>query len=93
MKKLLLLFCGLSLLIGLISGYFTSEVKYYYLDETKQEITFVKYNEIMYSHSIRLVGDPNLILKQKDYNIENAILFSLGSFAVFCIVSYFVKRN
>ena len=93
MKKLLLLFCGLSLLIGLIIGYLTSTIKYYYLDETKQEITSVKYNEIMHSHSVRLVGDSNLLLKEKEYNLENAILFSLGSFAVFCIVSYFIKRN
>ena len=95
MKKLLLLFCGLSLLIGLFSGYFTSEFKYFYLDidEPKQEITFAKYNEIMHSHSFRFIGDPNALKKEKEYNIENAIIIGIGSFAVFCILSYFTKRN
>lgn len=90
MTNKILLSVGLALIIGVLSGYYFSEEKYYYMipTEPKREIPEAAYEDL-------LKGDYSKWVKiEKEFNQTNAIAISIGSFGVFLIIgSFFKKKN
>jgi hypothetical protein len=96
MKRIISFIFGLSLLIGLLTGYLTSENKYYYiaLDSPKSEVTYGHYQRYMKEAT----KDYNLGFKvEKIYNTQNAILFGLSALGgltiIFSLINFSKKES
>ena len=72
---------GISLLLGVITGYITSQQKYYYLslDGPKREITKGIYDEIKNSYS------HGYFKKESAYNFKMANIIGLSIFGIFLV--------
>ena len=97
MKKVLLLIFGISLIVGLITGYLTSETKYFFMDSDvpKVEITQKNYkyyndddnNRYFTTDMSRFTNSENV------FNIQNAIIGGLLVMGILFIFSFFYFRK
>ncbi|MFC4232283.1 hypothetical protein ACFOW1_10300 [Parasediminibacterium paludis] len=95
MRKIFIVIFGVSLLIGLLSGYMSAKTKYFYLSPSKpkREITYETY-KMYFDKTINWESDYTKFLTiEKVYNTQNATLFGLTSLGVLLIVSYFIPQS
>lgn len=82
MVRQLFIILGVSILLGITAGYITSQEKYffYHIEHSKNEITKETFDEFQ-SNDYKTYTK-----KEMEYNIKNALIFGLASFAVLCIL-------
>ena len=96
MKKILLLIFGISINTGIISGYFTAQTKYFYMNYKvpKTEITQASYK---FYNKKDYYGNTNeeaeFTLVENVFNTQNAILAGLSSMGLLFTFLYFRKLN
>lgn len=92
MVRRILLAFGVSLLIGIAIGFFTSEDKYFIMlpKEPKREITYENYLHLKCNIN---GGYSQYIQEVESYNAMNAMLFGLTAFGLFSVFLSFAKKK
>lgn len=97
MKKILLLIFGISIIVGLISGYLTTETKYYFMSSqvSKIEITQANYKFYNDDDNNQFYGEDmsRFTLSENVFNKQNAIIGGLSAMGLLFIFSFFSFRK
>jgi hypothetical protein len=98
MKKVLLLIFGISLIVGLITGYLTSETKYFFMSSKVPKIEITKENYKFYNDDYdgnRYYGEDmsRFTLNENIFNTQNAIIGGLSAMGLLFIFSFFYFRK
>lgn len=94
LRKTLLAF-GVSMLISIVAGFLTSEVKYFYLKpgKIKTEITKANY-EMYFDKSYKWQTDYTKFTSIENiYNTQLAVIYGLVTFSVLIILISLVNNN
>lgn len=96
MKKVLLLIFGISLIVGLITGYQTSEIKYFFMSSKVPKIEITKENYKFYNEKDywgHTTEEAKYTLAENVFNTQNAIIGGLSAMGFLFIFSFFYFRK
>jgi hypothetical protein len=98
MKKILLLIFGISIIVGLMSGYLTSETKYYFMSSQVSKIEITQANYKFYNNNYegnQYYGEDmsRFTLSENIFNTQNAIIGGLSAMGLLFIFSFYYFRK